>query len=80
LSCGSPVGSGECDGQWQCAGSGQQQGSLTVVTVRSYETGTASATTIATNMAAAAFAIRRIFTLSFAHHQTAVSTRWIVTG
>ena len=31
LSCGSRVGSGECVGQWQCAGSGQQQRSLTVV-------------------------------------------------
>jgi hypothetical protein len=47
--------------------------------VRSCDTGTASATTIATNMAAAAFAIRRIFTLSFAHHRQTVSTRLIDT-
>jgi hypothetical protein len=79
LSCASWVGSAECVGQWQRAGSGQQHGSLIVVTVRSCETGTASATTIATNMAAAAFAIRRIFTLSFAHHRQTVSTRLIVT-
>jgi hypothetical protein len=47
--------------------------------VRNCDTGTASATTIATNMAAAAFAILRIFTLSFAHHRQTVSTRLIVT-
>lgn len=48
LSCGALLGSFDCGGQWQCAGSGQQHFSLTVSTVRSCETGIAIATMIAT--------------------------------
>lgn len=51
-------GSALWSGQWQFVGSGQQH-TLATQTVRSCDTGTASATTIATAMAEIRAAIRR---------------------
>ena len=55
---GSDDGSALWSGQWQFVGSGQQH-TLAIHTVRSCDTGTASATTIATTMAEIRAAIQR---------------------
>ncbi|HEY3805724.1 MAG TPA: hypothetical protein VGL61_24120 [Kofleriaceae bacterium] len=61
-------------GQWQCDGSGQQHDAI-VVTSRTCETGTASATQIATTNVANEAAARRIFTSPLRTIASVLSTK-----